>query len=360
MDTRVQEERLKDWYKAMKNWDKEEAALHKTAFETDEELKNKPEIHKLSRLLTARFHLMNQDLDLAASALAESVPEVDEDDRVTYFYHFFHGIYEYQRRNYTEAIDHYLKAEPIIKTKNNQEELAEFSYKLASAYHRTYHVVLSIEYAKQALRIFRTHSHYVRMAHCENLIALNYQEIKHYKETERHLRGAWLYAARIRDEEVKRMVLHNFGYFYSQQNDPKTALVYLMQAYELIGSDADLLKIQNLYLSAENYFKMDQKVKAASVLNEAHILARDFEHKGYVLRCDMLRAKYTEPSSFEKTYKTGIRYFHEKERWEIVNDASKELAAFYQKKSRYQEACFYYDLSITARDKIDQALSYYQ
>lgn len=356
MDRMIQEERLNLWYKAMKNRDIEEADLHKKIIETYPQSFEDLKLRRLFKLFTARHHIMHRELDLAEKVLVEMAPiEQDGDYRFFYYYHFFRGILHYDRKDYKEAIPHFLKAEPIVETIGNPMEFAEFSYKLASVYHRTYHLVLSIEYAQQAFDVFRKHAAYLRTAHCENVIALNYLDMKDYKEAEHHLHNARQYAAKVKDEQIKMIILHNYGSFYSSQNKPKMALIYLSQAYELIKSDTPPLRIQNLFLLAKNYFKTDQTEKARRLLTRATALAKEQNNRSYCYRCDVLKAKYLEPEQLEQAYLAAVEYFNNRETWEYVLTYSEALAIFYKGKEDYQKACKFYDFSIKAKQEMNKA-----
>lgn len=356
MDRMIQEERLSLWYEAMKNVNVEEADAHRKIIEAYPRSFRDPKLERLFKLFVARHHLMLKQHDLAETVLSEMAPHQQEGDyRFNYYYHFFCGILAYDRKHYNEAIRYFLKAEPIVTTIGKPIELAEFSYKLASVYHRTYHLVLSIEYAQQAFHIFRKQSVFLRMAHCENVIALNYLDMKEYREAERHLGQARRYAAKVKHEEIKMIILHNYGAFYSNQDKPKIALTYLSQAYELLEANALPLKIQNLFLLAKNYFKTGQTEKARRILNRAITLAKEQDNHSYSHHFAILKAKFLEPERLEKAYQAAIGYLNTHERWEYVLEYGEELAALYRKEGAFKEACECYTLAIEAKRKMDRA-----
>lgn len=354
------QEWLNLWYWSMKYEDKRKAEAHKSKIDSALEAFTEPRLRKWYQLLTARYHLANKDLAAAASVLAETEPiDEEEPSPLGYYYFFFRGIYHYDQGHYRTAIEMYLRALPAAE-KMAKIEKAEFYYKLATAYHRTYQIALSAEFLKKALKIFKQHSFYQRAAHCENVLGLNYHDTKQFKEAQYHYHNALIYAEKAADQYVKMLTLHNFGLLHSDQNEPKAAINHLLQARSLIDSRDQRLNAQNLYLLAKNYFRNGQTANAREMINRGLEASEEMKDKEFYYRCSLLKAKFVEPAFFEKTYREGIAFYFDRELWERVIEYSEELAIYYQGTELFEEACRYYDLAIIARNKIEErrALSY--
>ncbi|HET7657663.1 MAG TPA: tetratricopeptide repeat protein [Bacillales bacterium] len=356
MDKMMQEEQLIRWYEAIKNFKKKEADDFKKFFESFPHLFSDPKVKRLYQLFTARYFLMYYQYDQAAANLSDAAPEEWEGDyQLNYYYYFFQGILFYHLNDYRKAMRHLTKAEPIVKIVGSDKELAEFDCILAAVYQRTYHFILSNDYAEQALDIFLNNHHYLRSAHCECLIALNYMNMKQYKEAETFLRRALRHSAKVKDEQVKMMVLHNFGIFYARINRPKIALNYLTQALELIHSDWDYAKVQNLFLSAECFYNAGHPEKAKRMLMRAEALAHQTNLEGYSHRCKMAKAKFYNQDDLKEVYEDGIAYLKTNERWDLVSKYSEELASFYKKEQQYEKACHFYTMALEALNIMNQA-----
>lgn len=356
MDKMMQEELLIRWYEAIKNFNKKEADQYKKFFESIPNFFTNEKVRRLHQLFEARYLILYAQYEQASAKLSEmKFCENESDYRLKYFYYFFQGILLYRLKNYVKAIEHMKAAEPIVKTVGSLIELAEFQYQLACVYNRTYHYILSNDYIEQALGIFQDSHYHLRTTHCEIVIALNFVSMKQYNEAETYLQRSLLHSAKVKDERVKMIVLHNFGFFYAMVNQPKVALNYLSQALELIQSDYDYAKVQNLFLSAECFYKTEQMEMARRTLLRAEALAHQANQEDYINLCKMAQAKYIHQGDLKQTYEKGIGFFNANKRWHLVLKYSKELAAVYQNEKAYEKACQYYALALEAQKQIEEA-----
>lgn len=354
MEVDKQREWLNHWYWSMKYEDKQKVEDQKNKIESALAAFTDPQFRKMYHLLMARYYLMHKNLAAAAAVLAETGP-IDEDENTPlgYYYYFFRGIYHYDQGQYRSAIENYLKAQPLVM-KISKIEAAELFYKLAAAYNRTYQIAPSAEFLKKALKIFKHHSHYPRAAHCENVLGLNYHDTKQFKEAEHHYHNALIYAAKANDQYVRMLIFHNFGLLHSDQNDPKAAIHYLLEANSLIGLRDQRLKAQNLFLLAKNYFRTGQIDNAKQMIDTGIKTSKEMKDKEFYYRCRLLKAKFVDPGHFEETYKEGIAFYNDRELWERVIEYSEELAAYFHGTGLFEEACQYYDLALTARNKMEE------
>ncbi|HEU5141476.1 MAG TPA: tetratricopeptide repeat protein [Bacillales bacterium] len=360
MEIEHQQELLRRWYELMKDQDRERAVERKEKIDSAYLYQLDPDMKSLYDLLIVRYHLMCEDLERAADALADVGP-VEEDCRhwLNYYYYFFRGIYHYDRQEYKAAIENYLKAERLVYD-ISLGEIGEFFYKLASAYHRTYKISLSIRYTEKALEVFKKLGHYARISDCESLLGVNNKDIEQYKEAEKYYHDALIHAAKTQRDSSRMLIYLNFGALYSEQNDPETAISYLNKAEQLIELQENQLKVRLLYLLAKNYFKTEQTAKAQSKMKTGLVNATSYGNLIYYHRFSLLKAKYLERAQFEELYMDGISYYCAYERWELIIEYSEELAAHCREVGKFQKACEYYDLAIMAKNKIEKgrALSY--
>ncbi|HEX7063661.1 MAG TPA: tetratricopeptide repeat protein [Bacillales bacterium] len=358
MEIELQQELLRRWYELMKEQEREVAVERKEKIDSAYLYQLDPEMKKLYDLLVVRYHLMCEDLDKATASLSKVGPvEGDCKHWLNYYYYFFRGIYHYDCQEYKTAIESYMKAERLVYD-ISLEEIGEFFYKLASAYHRTYKISLSIRCAEKALEVFKKLGHSKRIADCKILLGINNKDIEQYQEAERHYHDALIHAAKTENESLRMTVYLNFGALYSEQNDPETAISYLTKAERLIQTNRNHFKVRISYLLAKNYFYTDQTKEGQQKLHEGIILAK-FDPVFYY-RFDLLKAKFIELTRFEEAYKEGVSYYNNREEWQLVIEYSEDLAAYYRRTENYQEACHYYDLAILARNNLEKGrgLSY--
>ncbi|HEX6922262.1 MAG TPA: tetratricopeptide repeat protein [Bacillales bacterium] len=360
MEIEHQRELLRRWYELMKDQDREKAVERKEKIDSAYLYQLDPELKQLYDLFMVRYHLMCEDLDKATSSLAEVGPvEVDDRHWLNYYYYFFRGIYHYDRQEYKTAIENYLRAERLVY-ETSLAEIGEFYYKLASAYHRAYKISQSIKYTEKALKIFKKQSYYKRIADCELLLGVNNKDIEQYKEAERHYHDALIHATKTGNDSSIMAIYVNFGVLYSEQNDPQSAISYLLKAERIIGLNESQTKIRIIYLLAKNYFRTDKIEDAREKLKAGLSNSNIYENLVFYHRFRLLNAKFLEPAHFEKSYEEGISFYNDHERWGLVIDYSEELAAYYRGTGNYEKACKYYDLAISAKNKIGKgrALQY--
>lgn len=346
-----QREFLNLWYEAIKSQDLEEADNWKKRFDSRSGLFTDPELGKLYDLLQLRYHLLRQDYGRAEESLRQLRPEAVQAHWLNYYYHFFKGIYHYDRLQYDQAIDHYKKAN-FFTEQLTPDESAEFYYKLAAAYHRNYEITRSIKCAETALDIFRQKSHHKRVTACEILLGINNKDIAQYKEAERHYHNALIAVEKSGDRLLKIMVYHNYGVLSSNQGDPKASLSFLKKAKRLIEPWENRMKVQSLYLLANNYYQSNERDIARRKLHFAIMIAEQSRYPDYIHHCTMLKSKYERPDQFEAVYRQGISFFSERGRWDNVTRYSEELAAYYREKGFHEMAGEFYELAALSRNKL--------
>ncbi|HET7628183.1 MAG TPA: tetratricopeptide repeat protein [Bacillales bacterium] len=354
MNVKVRKDVLLDWYYAMKNKDFETADRMKQEIDTAEQDVSDFEMKALYKLMAARYHLMYKDLVKFSSVIAELDLNTNNDRYwLTYYYHFFRGIYHYERQEYKLSLDFYNRARLHVFNQD-AEEVGEFYYRLAATYLRTYKITLTIEYAKKALGIFKSSHNYKRMSGCEMILGICNQDIFQYNEAEKHYQDALIIAEKTQDELLKARVLHNLGVLYSELNEHKNAIHYLTQGQKLFKNNDLYLITQNLFQLAKNYIKLDHIMEALKMLDKGLRLSKENDYLTYYYRCKLLKTKFFEPQHFETIYKEGIEYYKEHEEWQLVVEYSDELGAYYGGIGKFQEAYEYLLLSIEARTKIER------
>ncbi|HET7627773.1 MAG TPA: hypothetical protein VFK44_05225 [Bacillales bacterium] len=354
MDKERQQELLNRWYETIRGDDSGESVSWKKRIDSRLDDFDDPEQRTYYHLLALRFELLHKDIERAQHHLAAVEPfQETADANLNFLYPFFKGIYFYTRQRYKESVDCFLQAEPYIDAVSD-EEAAEYYYKLASSYHRTYSITQSMKSGQKALERFKNLGRHARIADCENLLGINNKDIMQYKEAERHYHDALVHAEKAKNKELKMLIMHNFGSFYSDQNDAATAIIFLKKAKELMEPWENALKVVNLYLLAKNHFKTNQRDKAQWYLQAGLNFSQELGFEAYYFHCSLLKAKYLQRDAFEEVYREGISYFNDKERWDYVVEYGEELGSYYGDIGFYEKAYKYYHLTISARKNIEK------
>lgn len=129
---------LNQWYVMIKRHEVAQAVSIK--YDIEHRLPNMEENQDLLlyfNLLDYRHKLLTEEF-AASTKLFEDIQEQkadmqSTDDMIEYYYFFFAGMYEFHKKDYTNAINYYKLAEEKLRTIPDQIEIAEFHYKLAIA-----------------------------------------------------------------------------------------------------------------------------------------------------------------------------------------------------------------------------------
>lgn len=349
-------EQLDLWYISMREQDKEKAIRLKKELESTILEATEPILETTYNLLQVRFYLLLKDYTGVLQNFSDvgSVRDL-ADHQLKYYYYFFNGIFLYDNKRYEDAVDSYLKAEPYLKKGNDNRETAEFKYKLATAYHRADHLLLSVYEAREALALFQKEYNFTRCADCENLLGANIKYIERYDIAEKHYQKALKLVGKVGDLRRKSAYYKNLGALYSEQNLSESAINCLKKAYELMGPEEYTgQRIRNVYLLTKEHFRAEKTSEACEWLEKGIKLSFEQEDGEHLHRFKMLEAKYYNPLNYEKAYREGIDFLQENKLWEYVMEYSEELAVYYREKGQLESAVEYYDLTIKVRKIIEK------
>lgn len=351
MKVEVQKEWLDLWYKYMKNEQLDNAKTRKKKIEEHLDEFTDPDMKKLYEFLLIRYHVMFYDLEKAAQTIAETAPKNDKYHWLNYYYYFFRGFYHLECHEYKDAVNYFTRAKLFISD-IDIEETAELFYKIASAYYRTFQISRSIKYSNKAIRIFDIRKNFTRVAHCENLLAVSNLFINQYKESLTHYNKALEYAEITNNKNLKIVILHNLGDFYTSLNKPNKALYYLNKIYSQIPSNDGYLKCQNFYLLAKNLFKINETELATKYIDMGFNISLQHKFIEYQFHFTLLKLHYLDKSNNEELFKEAINYFNANEHWDYVIEYSESLATHFREIGNHKEAMYYFHLAVETKNKI--------
>lgn len=340
------------WYVTMREQDKQKAAEMKETLALMIAEAEDPDLEKIYHLLEVRFFLLLKDSAgvLNSFSAVGSVRDLTG-NQAKYYYYFFNGIFLYDNQQYEESIESYLKAEPYLKKLHNDQETAEFKYKLSTAYARGNYLLLSVYESRAALALFQREYNFTRCADCENALGVVTKYIGRYSQSESHYLKALRLIEKTGDRIRKSAYLNNIGAMYSDQGLSETAISYLEEAHRLILI-GESERIRNVYLLAKEYLKTNKIDKGRQWLEEGLHLAGEQENQEYFYRFQMLKVKFFDAPRYEEVYREGIAFFRQHEMWDNVVLYCEELASFYREQKRLEEAVECYDFYIRARETV--------
>lgn len=346
-------ELLEEWYGLMVNKERNQALELFPKVKNKKERIQDPLLLLKYKLFYVRFALMKYDLAEAESELADlSQYYKTLDPKMKYFYQFSMGALEYGKANYSEALGYFKKAEELSFNLHHQDP--ELLYLIALSHSMLHDVTFSINYASQALEIFRRNFQITRCLDCEVLLGINNRRLKNYQEAERHYINALKVAKKFNYAELIYINYHNLGVLYTA-TDSKKAIHYFLESLQQLEKEGLLEKelkyTETCYCLAEEYYRIGNYSQMFHWIDLGEQVAIAQEFTSLLLQFKVLRCKANDYSELEKeSLLKGeiIPYFIEKKMWHYVADFAQLLADDYYQKNKYKSASQYYQLVIQA------------
>lgn len=346
-------ELLEEWYSFMVNKERTEAAQMLPILQEKKEMIQDPDLLLKYKLYYVRFALMKYDLQEAESGLAEIIQYYKSlQPKMKYFFQFCRGALEYIKGDYAEAHSYLKQAEEI--SHDMFPKNPELYYLLALTHSKLHNVTFSINYASQALELFRQNFQMTRCLDCEVLLGINNRRLKNYAAAEKHYLNALKGAKSLKYDELTYINYHNLGVLY-RKTDSKKAIDYFLKSLEQLELGGLFEKekkfTETCHCLAEEYLVLGELNQMLYWIEQGEKTARKHQLTATLLQFKVLRCRANEYNDIEKEYllKTEIiPYFMEKKLWHFVADYAQLLADLYYKKNKYKNASHYYQLVIHA------------
>lgn len=347
---------LNTWYLYMLSQDIDKAIEIKTEIEQHlDKMDENQTLLLYYSLLEFRHRSLLKIFADPESLLRKGEPfQEDVNDLITYYFHFFNGMYEYSRHRYNEALESYRLAEKCLESITDEIEVAEFHYKVASAYYFIKETLISIHHTKQALAIYETHDDYLkRIADCYMMLGVNNIDGRHFDEAQTTLQKALDIAIRISDLQLQTRIHHNLALLFSKQNQPENAIRFLKTVLQNADYDHSL---KALFLLTSETFKLNQMEEAKNLLGNGAKLATVKASEEYIVKFRILESLYVQTNNHvDLIFNEGVTYFREANQWLNLDYYATLFARFYREKRNYERATEYYETATEARMKLLEA-----
>ncbi|WP_143594505.1 tetratricopeptide repeat protein [Terribacillus sp. 7520-G] len=343
VDDKVFGELLHDFYNVMKLERENEAAI---LAETIDAMKNASESEEeriTADLLHIRYQVMRNEVRTAEELLEQFEARRHSLSRQNaYFYHYFKGQILFKKKKWKEAIRYYEYAENYM---TEEEEKADFYYKLANAYYQTYIPALSALHTTKALSFAAVHKQQLHLAKCKLLLGLNHMEIRNFEQAERNLREVLdcQPAPHETSLDLTSMVHHNLGLLCFVQHLFDEAVNHFEKA---VHSDPCTHYMKSLYYLTESCFRANRIQDAMHYYHLGFAKSKEEGDVHYQWAFAMLHKQFVDRDSFEAVWTQGIDYFEATGEKDSVQYYSLRMAEYYMLKGEEEKANHYYRLAI--------------
>ncbi|MFO6498498.1 MULTISPECIES: Rap family tetratricopeptide repeat protein [Bacillus] len=273
------------------------------------------------------------------------------DDMIEYYFFFFAGMYEFHKKDYTNAINYYKMAEDKLRKIPDQIENAEFHYKLAIAYYQIKQNFFSLNHAKTALKTFKMHDDYIQKAISnEMLIGANKLDLFRFDEAEQHYKQALKDAELIKHHVLIGMAHHNLGLSYFNRDLLTLAEKHFIEALCLKEHEESVYGIHSMFELTHVLYKAGRFHEAREWFEKGFSRAKKAGEREYLSKFKLIHALYDEqnPLIVEK----ALEYLKTINLWTDIAELTLDAALFYKKNGDADNAAGYFEESHHARDQI--------
>ncbi|TES45825.1 tetratricopeptide repeat protein [Halalkalibacterium halodurans] len=349
--------RLNEWYDTIKQQDVERASkLRNEVQEAINQMEEDQNVLLYFNLIDSRYKLLIEQFDESGSILKsvkEQSEQTETDHLLRYYYYFFSGLYEFNMKNYIQAIHYYRQAESFLNSIPDEIEHAEFHLQLAIAYYGIEQNFFSLSHAKKALEIYETHENYVnRLISTQLTIAANELDLKQYSSAETLYKKGIKTASEHNHAFMEVLGYFNLGICYEFQDKLELAKdcfeAALDIAYPQDNKRDSYLRIK--YMLARTLFKMELADEAMDWFKGAQKLADETSEETYQAKLKIIYSIY---KTYDQTsIDNGLEVLREKKLWHDVSDLTTNAARHFKKKEMYKLATKYFSEALLAKEKI--------
>ncbi|MGG3625572.1 Rap family tetratricopeptide repeat protein [Bacillus gobiensis] len=359
---------LNEWYSYIRKNKVEEAEFLKNEiFSILDEMEENQDVLLYYSLLDFRHQIMLSYLKPeSAGDVNNRLKQLeDKKDELTglldYYFYFFKGMYHLKQRDYLTAIGCYKNAETKLKEVKDEIERAEFHLKIAEAYYYMQQTPFSMNYAMQALEIFKQYDLYtIKRVQCRFIIGGNLIDVLNYDKAKEFFREALMETKNLKEKDLhlQATAYFNLGLCSFYENDYENALENYLFAADIYEEQTsfflpkvflNLMRVrikQNQFKEAENLY--EKGIDYAIRLKDEECHAKFMLFKATYLQYD------------EQLIIESFQYFESKNLFSDLEELSLDVANYYTENQNFDKANSYYRKAIFARQQIQKGECHYE
>ncbi|PAE58478.1 hypothetical protein EH11_03464 [Bacillus subtilis] len=355
--------KINEWYKMIRQFSVPDAEILKAEVEQDiQQMEEDQDLLIYYSLMCFRHQLMLDYLEPGqtygnrptVTELLETIetPQKKLTGLLKYYSLFFRGMYEFDQKEYVEAIGYYREAEKELPFVSDEIEKAEFHFKVAEAYYHMKQTHVSMHHILQALDIYQKNPLYsIRTIQSLFVIAGNYDDFKHYDKALPHLEAALKLATDIQNDRFIAISLLNIANSYDRSGDDQMAVEHFQKAAKVSREKVPDLLPKVLFGLSWTLCKAGQTQKAFQFIEEGldHITARS--HKFYKELFLFLQAVYKETVDERKIHDL-LSYFEKKNLHAYIEACARSAAAVFESSCHFEQAAAFYRKVLKAQEDI--------
>ncbi|MCM3741330.1 tetratricopeptide repeat protein [Oceanobacillus luteolus] len=253
----------KDWFMALFN--QEQESTHTLFKEIEKNRQSIPSnsLLNLVEIHTLRYYLLHKKQN-EANEQYKKLKRISKqfDDKERYYWLKFNGYYWFRLSSYNKALSYFQKAERYLHVTFYEIDEEEYSLyymiALSASYAKNARIVY--EYASKSLQYYERKVKLKQAADCHLLLGITFVRTKDFENAMESFSLAQRIADTIEDKSILATSLQNIGNLYSILNEPKKAITYFKQSYDLRdNTHSKIIPINSLMIE---YYKTQEFQKA--------------------------------------------------------------------------------------------------
>ncbi|MGG1247213.1 Rap family tetratricopeptide repeat protein [Bacillus spizizenii] len=363
--------KINDWYKMIRQFSVPDAEILKV--EVEQEIKKMEEDQDLLiyySLMCFRHQLMLDYLEpekkyrTSRPSIAELLEKIETPQKkltglLKYYSLFFRGMYEFDHKEYVEAINFYRKAEKELYAVKDEIEQAEFHFKVAEAYYNMKQTHVSMHHILKALEVYDQHPLYkVRKIQSLFVVVGNYLDFKHYEKGLQHLEEALKLAKELGHKRLITSALYNLGESHHYMDQTDIAEEYLKESIT-VGEEIKSQTLPHCFYSLAIVLFKQKKDEASIILQKGLELSKEYEDHLFVLLNEYLKALYVEGGN-EKALTKILDKLKNIHMFSYIEELTLLTANYFKESKDYENATMYYDQMVEAQLQIQRGDCLYE
>ncbi|MED4811176.1 tetratricopeptide repeat protein [Bacillus atrophaeus] len=349
-------EKINEWYMYIRKFSIPDAEyLRREVKEELDQMEEDQDLLLYYSLMEFRHNLMLEYLEPLEKLRIEEQPrlsdlliEIDKkQSRLTglldYYFNFFRGMYELDRREYLLAIQFFKKAEHKLTFVKDPIEKAEFFFKMSESYYYMKQTYFSMDYARQAYEIYNEHTTYnIRLLQCHSLFATNFLDLKQYNEAISHFKKAFSMAQAEQQPQLMGRTLYNIALCKQSQKEYESAIEYIERAI-LVFENAGIIPSlpQSYFLITDIYYKQGKINKAREYHSKGVRYSKKVGDSIYLMEFEFLESLYLLGPD-EETIKKCFVFLESKMMYADLEDFALDVAKYYYERENFKKASSYF------------------
>ncbi|MCC9023043.1 Rap family tetratricopeptide repeat protein [Bacillus nakamurai] len=365
--------KINEWYRMIRQFSVPDAEILKAEVEQEiNQMEEDQDLLLYYSLMCLRHNLMLEYLEPKTmneersnnSFLLEKIEGSRSELKglLEYYFHFFRGMYEFEKYEYLKAITFYKQAEKKLSLVADEIERAEFHYKVAEVYYHMKQTHMSMHHIVQAIESYKAHETYtVREIQCSFVIGLNYLDMEYPEKAIPHFEKALEKAREINKPRLAGSALYNLGLSSFSEDKFEEAAEYFKEGvsiYDQNGYEHANRLLDILLMLAKINFKLKRIPEGLSVYKHGLSLSKNLNDEILTKMFDFLNALYIENN--KETLHEILVYLESKTMFSDVEDLATDAAKYYKENEDHKAAGVFYEKVLYAQKQIQRGDCLYE